>query len=172
MRNEAATINKTPISPQDTFRENPQLGYFWEIPQEQRLRTLQDAILKSHNWHFLRNPSYRQTVSARGVDEQITVDKLQLLLRPTAQTFKSYIDIIETPFPQDKPVGFMRWMINQLSIQLPEEPLTQLQSRYKSLEGLLADIELLYQDFGLEVITSSGTSGRSTIMVRDNEGIC
>lgn len=171
MGNEAVTENITPISPADNFAENPQLKYFWEISQEQRLEYLQETVLESHNWHFQHNQSYRQTVSARGIGEQVTADQIQLLLRPTAQTFKSYIDILGTPFPQDKPVEFMRWMINQLSIQLPEEPLLQLKSRYNTLESLLSDIEQLYREFGLEVITSSGTSGRSTIMVRDQEGI-
>lgn len=171
MGNETATENITPISSQDPFLEDLQLGTFWEISQEQRLGYLQGAILNSHGWHYQHNQSYRQTVSARGIGEQVTVDNYHLLLRPTAQTFKSYIDILGTPFPQDKPEEFMRWLINQLSIQLPGKPLTQLKNRYKSLESLLSDIELLYRDFGLEVITSSGTSGRSTIMVRDKKGI-
>jgi len=36
---------------------------------------------------------------------------------------------------------------------------------------LLRDVERLFADFGLEVSTSSGTSGRSSIVVRDQEGI-
>jgi hypothetical protein len=38
------------------------------------------------------------------------------------------------------------------------------------LEALLQDVERNLADLGLEVLTSSGTSGRSTIMVRDGAG--
>jgi hypothetical protein len=39
------------------------------------------------------------------------------------------------------------------------------------LEALLTDFEHQYADFGFEISTSSGTSGRSTIMVRDQDSM-
>jgi hypothetical protein len=95
---------------------------------------------------------------------------LPRLVRPTAQTFKSYIDILGTPFPQDQPQGFVTWLADQLSVGLPVERAAAFSTRYRSLEALLQEVEEVYADFGLSVTTSSGTSGRSTIMVRDRAG--
>jgi len=147
------------------------LSDFWEIPWAQRTQILEDAIRETHAWHYLRNPAYRGTLSARGVGESITPSEVSMLLRPTAQTFKSYIDLIGTPFPQDKPRDFLEWLNDQLSIELPVERFDQFRDKYDSLEGLLSAIESSYADYSMEVITSSGTSGRSTIMVRDREAI-
>jgi hypothetical protein len=147
------------------------LADFWNLTPENRRSILTKAIADVHAWHYQRNHSYHNTVAARGVGSSIKVDDLPRLLRPTAQTFKSYIDILGTPFPSDCPRAFATWMADQLSIELPSQRFDQLRSRYGSLETLLCACERIFADFGLEISTSSGTSGRSTIMVRDQDSI-
>jgi hypothetical protein len=147
------------------------LADFWHLSPAQREPILIDAILESHTWHHDRNPAYRHMVDSRGLGRQIGVHDLARVLRPTAQTFKSYIGVIGTPFPQDRPRVFLAWLADQLSIHLPRERFDQFRRRYPSLEKLLLDFEAIYADFGFEVTTSSGTSGRATIMVRDRETI-
>jgi hypothetical protein len=164
--------------------DNNNLAEFWPLTPAHRELILLEAIATAHAWHYERNRSYRQTVAARGVgatvdfadgsterlnrhSESARLDLLPRLIRPTAQTFKSYIDILGTPFPQDRPHEFLDWLDDQLSIELPRERFATLRPRYKSLEGLLLDVEQLLAHLGVEVLTSSGTSGRSTIMVRD-----
>jgi hypothetical protein len=140
---------------------------------------LLQAIAETHAWHYERNRAYRHTVAARGVGPIIDQDggsagrasALARLLRPTAQTFKSYIEILGTPFPQDQPRAFLNWLDDQLSVELSRVRFDRFRGRYRSLEALLQDIEEIFADFGFEVSTSSGTSGRSTIMVRDQEGM-
>jgi hypothetical protein len=160
------------------------LADFWPMTPARRESILLEAIASTHAWHYERNRAYRQTVAARGVgatvdlvggsadpsnghSQSARLDLLPRLVRPTAQTFKSYIDILGTPFPQDCPHEFLRWLDDQLSIKLPSERFATLRRRYKSLEALLLDVEQLLAHLGAEVLTSSGTSGRSTIMVRD-----
>jgi hypothetical protein len=151
--------------------DDVRLADFWNFAPDQRRAILLGAIARMHAWHFERNPSYRHTVSSRGIGPAICPSDLPRLLRPTAQTFKSYIDILQTPFPQDCPQAFLSWLADQLSIEIPRQRFTQFRERYRSLEALLSDFERVFADFGLEISTSSGTSGRSTIMVRDQEGI-
>lgn len=154
--------------------ENIRLRYhlsdFWEMSPEQSQDILLEAILEGHAWHYARNPSYRRTVAARGVRESASPADLSRLLRPTAQTFKSYIEVLGTPFAQDKPLEFIQWVKEQLSVEIPARE-NQFRRRYPSLEKLLADFERIYADQGFEILTSSGTSGRSTIMLRDQEAI-
>ncbi len=150
--------------------ENYQLRDFWELAAAERENVLLDAIFRAHAWHYPRNTAYRQTVSARGVGPAADLADLPRLLRPTAQAFKSYIDLLG-PFPQDHPAAFLAWLADQLSIELPRERFARFRPRYPSLEALLADLERIYADLGLEVLTSSGTSGRATIMVRDQDGL-
>jgi hypothetical protein len=95
---------------------------------------------------------------------------LPRLLRPTAQVFKSYIDILGTPFPEDKAHEFITWLRDSLSIDLPQERIEIFMERYRTLEALLLDIENNFADLGFVIGTSSGTSGRATIMVRDKQG--
>ncbi len=157
---------------------------FWPMTPDQRESILLGAIACAHAWHYERNRAYRQTVAARGVGPTVDLaegsetpsirhsqggrlDLLARLVRPTAQTFKSYIDILGTPFPQDRPHEFLDWLDDQLSIELPRERFATFRPRYRSLEALLLQIEQLHADRGVEVLTSSGTSGRSTIIVRD-----
>lgn len=147
------------------------LADFWEMRPERRAAVLLRAIQEGHAWHFERNPAYRRAVSARGVRAQIAEEDLPRILRQTSQTFKSYIEILGTPFPQDKPREFVEWLDEQLSVRLPRERFGRIQRRYRSLEALLADIEAVFGDFQFEISTSSGTSGRSTILVRDREAI-
>lgn len=146
------------------------LSAFWSMPVAQRESTLLSAIAGVHAYHYERNAAYRRTVSARGIGPDIGQEHLPRLLRPTAQTFKSYIEILG-PFPQDRPREFLHWLAEQISVELPEGRFAHFRPRYRSLEALLEDIERIFADFGLEVSTSSGTSGRSTIMLRDQSGI-
>lgn len=141
------------------------LADFWTIDPETARRYLIQATIDTHVWHYARNPAYRRTVEARGLSDNLTAADLPRLLRPTALTFKSYIDLLGTPFPQDVPLAFLEWVGEHLSIPLPRERFAQFRPRYSSLEALLADFERIYVDLGLEVSTSSGTSGRSTILV-------
>jgi hypothetical protein len=151
------------------------LSDFWDMPAAERERVLLDAIADTHAWHFARNQAYRHTVAARGIGPSLAIGAdaaerariLPRLLRPTAQTFKSYIEVLGTPFAQDHPHAFLNWLADQLSIELPRERFQRFRDRYGSLEALLKDIERHFADLELEVLTSSGTSGRSTIMVRD-----
>ena len=144
---------------------------YWEMSPEERRERLENIIQQSHSWHYQRNSAYRRILSARGVGQEVSPSDFDLVLRPTAQTFKSYIDLLETPFPQDKPYEFLHWLADQLSIEIPRNRFVRFKERYVSLEALLKDFETQYCDFGLEVSTSSGTSGRSTIMLRDQKSI-
>lgn len=165
----------------------PALADFWEMPPGRRSQLLLEAVAAAHAWHYPRNRAYQRTVAARRVGPHLEapewaaqaaaqparaqLDEMARLLRPTAQTFKSYIEMLGTPFPQDEPLPFLEWLADQLSLELPRERFSQFSRRYSFLEYLLADIERIYQDFGFEVSTSSGTSGRSTILLRDRYGI-
>jgi hypothetical protein len=147
------------------------LDAFWSMSVAQRESILLSAIAEVHALHYERNTAYRRTVSARGIGPRINRNHLPRLLRPTSQTFKSYIEILGTPFPQDRPYDFLHWLAEQISVELPKERFACFRPRYRSLEALLQDIERIFKDLGLEVSTSSGTSGRSTIMLRDQSGI-
>jgi len=144
---------------------------YWEMTPAQRSNILLTGIAEVHAWHMLHNQAYRQTMTARGVGSLDSPEEMVLLLRPTSQTFKSYIDILGTPFPQDRPREFVDWLSQQLSSDLPSQRLEQFRTRYPSLEALLKEIEGVYLDFGLEILTSSGTSGRASIIVRDQAGV-
>ncbi|MBN1317698.1 MAG: hypothetical protein JXA42_19600 [Anaerolineales bacterium] len=148
-----------------------QLVDFWNIEPEQRERILVDAIMDTHAWHFSRNRAYRKTVTARGVGQTIDATELSRIIRPTALTFKSYIDLLQTPFPQNRPHAFLEWMADQLSVELPAGRFFLFKKRYPSMETLLSAIEIFFSDLGIEISTSSGTSGRASIMVRDQATI-
>lgn len=148
-----------------------QLADFWTMSPAQRESILLQAIAETHVQHYACNKAYRHTVAARGVGPAITRADLPRLLRPTAQTFKSYIDILGTPLPQTRPHAFLNWLADQLSVELPQEQFSRFSPRYRSLETLLQDIEDILDKLEFEVSTSSGTSGRATIMVRDRAGI-
>ena len=150
---------------------NLQASGFWDMAPAQRKPVLLEAISEAHAWHYERNPAYRRLVRSRGVGPHLNGSDLARVLRPTAQTFKSYIGVIGTPFPQERPAAFLDWLADQLSVPLPRERFEQFEASYPSLEKLLQDFETIYDDFGFEVTTSSGTSGRATIMVRDRETV-
>jgi hypothetical protein len=147
------------------------LSDFWQLQPAERTHRLSQAILEVHTWHYARNLAYRHTLAARGVGEIASHEELPRLLRPTSQTFKSYIDLLGTPFPQECPAIFANWVADQLSVEIPRQRIDRLRSRYSSLEALLQDFETIYADFGLEISTSSGTSGRATIMLRNQTSI-
>jgi hypothetical protein len=154
---------------------NHRFARFWAIPPREREPILRDAIAASHAWHYGRNRAYQRLVSSRGLGNrlgrQFGERDLARVLRPTAQTFKSYIGVIGTPFPQERPTAFLEWLADQMSIALPRERFARFRRRYSTLEKLLRDFESIYADFGFEVTTSSGTSGRASIMVRDRETV-
>lgn len=143
------------------------LADFWDMEQAERERRLVDGILAAHARHYQTNLAYRRAVSARGVGPEARPEDLPRLLRLTSQTFKSYIEVLGTPFPQDNPQGFLDWLATQLSLKLPQDRLKTLAKRYRSLEAMLTAIERACSDLGLEILTSSGTSGRASIIVRD-----
>jgi hypothetical protein len=143
------------------------LSDFYSIRPAKRDEILLDAIHRSHAWHYTRNDAYHATVSARGVGANLSREQLARLLRVSAITFKGYIEQLGTPFPQDQPRRFLEWLGGQLSLALPPDRADDLRPRYATLEGLLRAIEELYADLGLEIVTSSGTSGKFTILVRD-----
>jgi hypothetical protein len=142
------------------------LDDFLKWPPNERREALHAAIAAQHAYHFERNVAYRQTVMARGVKSAACRADLALLLRPASLTFKSYADRIG-PFPQDDPTGFLAWLGEQLSLPLPDDRWPALRRRYGSLEALLRDIERIYADLGLEIVTSTGTSGWPSMVVRD-----
>ncbi len=139
---------------------------FWDMEPTAREAVLLEGVLETHAWHYERNAAYRAAVSARGVGEKGDAAALSRLLRPTAATFKSYIDVLGTAFPQDDPSGFLKWLATQISAPLEVER-RRFKKRYQSLEDLFLAIERQFADMGLRILTSSGTSGRATIMLRD-----
>ncbi len=105
------------------------LARFWEIDPHERVGILEQAIAQTHAQHYARNVAYRRAVEARGVGAVLAPGDLPRLLRPTAQTFKSYIDILGTPFPQDQPRAFVQWLAEQLSVAMPRERTERFRAR-------------------------------------------
>ncbi|MBI9044645.1 MAG: hypothetical protein JEZ06_09180 [Anaerolineaceae bacterium] len=146
-----------------------QLKDFFKIPPTQRPEILLNKIIASHRYHFTRNTAYRRLMMAKGIGETIADTDMVHVLRMTSQVFKSYIDILGTPFPNHQPQQFMQWISDNLSIELPAKKLSQFKTRYKTLEDLLLAAENIYTEQGFEIGTSSGTSGRATIILRDKD---
>ena len=132
------------------------LADFWSLTPDQREAVLRAGIVETHAWHFARNRAYQQTVSARGVGPVLQADALARVLRPTSQTFKSYIDLLGTPFPNDRPQEFLGWLADQLSIELPRARFSRFRPRYGSLEALLRAIETIFADLGLVAAEIAG----------------
>jgi hypothetical protein len=139
--------------------------YLTQPAEQRKPALLEDAIITAHKHHFERNAAYRRTVAARGVVPDLDPRDFARILRPAALTFKSYSETIG-PFPQDDPHGFLAWLQDQISVSLPAGRQVAFRRRYGSLEALLVDIERVYVDVGLEIVTSSGTSGRASIVPR------
>jgi hypothetical protein len=140
------------------------------MPPGARRDLLVTAICRAHTYHYERNVAYRTTVAARGVGSRCEPADFACLLRPAALTFKGYADLIG-PFPQDDPLAFLRWLSDQLSAPLASARWSALRRRYPSLEALLRDIERIYADMGLQIVTSTGASGRASIVARDGATI-
>lgn len=81
------------------------------------------------------------------------------VLRPTSQTFKSYIDLLGTPFPQDRPLEFLGLVGGSALHRTTARALQPLSPADGSLEALLRAIEAIFADLGLEILTSSGPLG-------------
>lgn len=147
----------------------PALPEFYALSTEARQVLLLEAIVEQHSWHYARNGAYRRHCDSRGIGPRIGPAELVRVLRPTAQTFKSYVAELGTAFPQDCPADFARWLAAQLSVEIAPERWQGLRPRYGSLEALLSALEVLFAPEGWRIATSSGTSGRASIMVRDEE---
>jgi hypothetical protein len=145
----------------------PTLPEFYALLPDQRHPLLVNAVLAQHDWHYPRNTAYRQHCEGRGIGQRIDESDFVRVLRPTAQTFKSYVGQLGTAFPQDCPADFARWLTEQLSVEVAPERWQGLRSRYGTLEALLGALETLFAAEGWRIATSSGTSGRASIMVRD-----
>jgi hypothetical protein len=144
---------------------------FYPLAPAERKEALEAAILKAHTYHFERNTAYRRTLVGRGVGLQLspvdfTSGRIVRLLRPSALTFKSYVESLGY-FPQDNSALFLAWLNDQLSIPLPPERQSQLRRHYPTLEALLQAVESLYADLGIEIVTSTGTSGVTSFVARD-----
>ncbi len=146
----------------------PALTDFWSIPDPERQELLLRGVLDAHAHHYEHNTAYRNTVAARGVGPILAPAELPRVLRTTSQAFKSYIDILGTPFAQDRAVDFVEWLAENTSVDLRGQS-HRFRSRYRSLESLLKAVEHAYATFGLEVLTSSGTSGRVALVPRDRQ---
>jgi hypothetical protein len=144
----------------------PALADFWSMDETEREDLLLRGIAAAHTYHFEHNTAYRNTVAPRGVGPWVPPDEMSRLLRTTSQAFKSYIDILGTSFPQDRPTEFIDWLAEQVSVDMRAGS-RRLHSRYRSLEGLLKAVDHAYAGLGLKMLTSSGTSGRMTIIPRD-----
>ena len=123
---------------------------FWEMGPAVREEALLAGIEHVHGWHYERNPAYRSAVSARGVGAKLGATELSRLLRPTAATFKSYIDVLGTGFPQDDPSGFLEWLAAQISVPLELERFRAFRKRYASLEAFFRALEREFADVGLQ----------------------
>jgi hypothetical protein len=162
------TTKQEKISGKSYAVQHPlELSDFFELSPSQRNEILLSAIIKTHAWHYSRNPSYRLTVDAKGIGTSIDLNDFSRILRPTSHVFKSYVDILGTPFPENDPFGFVDWMAGNLSIDLPEDQIKSFKPRYPNLESFLTAIEIIFSNLGFVIGTSSGTSGKATIMVRD-----
>lgn len=148
---------------------HPDLGEFAAMAPRERATRLLNLIRASHRHHFQANAAYRRTVTARGMGADLDprdATQLARLLRPASLTFKGYVDWVGS-FPQDRPQEFLTWLSDQVSLPLPENGRARLRPRYRSLEALLQAIEHLYAPLGLEIVTSSGTSGVASIVPRN-----
>lgn len=166
------------------------LNEFWELPAGRRHEVLLAGVAAAHAYHYERNAAYRRALELRGVGPNVDFEgrsvtdstsgaagdgafplpcQLPLLLRPAATVFKSYIDVLGTPFPDERPRAFLDWLAEHLSVPLPRERCARFRPRYRSLEALLSAIESQFADLGLEILTSSGTSGRASVIVRDRQ---
>lgn len=148
----------------------PGLNAFFALAPPERSTLLLDGVRVAHRHHFDRNVAYRRSVRARGVGDDVRPDDLPRLLRPAALTFKSYVETIGA-FPQNDPQGFLAWLGDQLSIPLPQDRRGDLRRWYPTMEGLLAATERAYADLGLEIVTSSGTSGLASVVARNGASV-
>ncbi len=154
------------VSPEASPARLPGMDAFAAMPPDARGPLLEGGVLDAHRLHYVRNVAYRRAVHARGVGETTCAEALHLLLRPASLTFKGYVDAVG-PFPQEAPRGFLSWLDDQLSVPLPVARARGLRRRYLTMEGLLAAVERLCAGVGLEMLTSSGTSGIASVVPRD-----
>ena len=129
---------------------------------------LVDEITSQHRWHYEHNRAYRLTVSLRGVGPDVSEEQLHRLLRVSPISFKSYIEQLGTPFPQERAPEFVQWILDHVSIKLNGTDPARIRPGYRNLESLLCAVEKLFRNAGVEIVTSSGTSGKAAILVRDS----
>ena len=143
------------------------LEAFYRMSPGERDELLLQGIRGQHCRHFERNRAYRRTLELRGLGAEIDESDLPGLLRVSAITFKSYIRQEGILFPQAEPLRFLGWLRDHVSLPLPEERLGRFRRRYPSLEALFRAVEWAFRDLKIEIVTSSGTSGKASILVRD-----
>lgn len=136
------------------------------MDESAREESLLQNVAECHAYHYERNTAYRATVAARGVDPRITPGEMPRLLRTTSQAFRSYIDVLGTPFPQDRPGPFAEWFAEQMSLDTPAG-LERFDSDFRSLAALLRALEHTYGGLDLQVLTSTGACGRTALVPRD-----
>ena len=146
----------------------PALNDFYTLPVDRRDEILVDEITSQHRWHYEHNRAYRLTVSLRGVGPDVSEEQLHRLLRVSAIFFKSYIEQLGTPFPQERAPEFVQWILDHVSIKLNGTDPARIRPGYRNLESLLCAVEKLFRNAGVEIVTSSGTSGKAAILVRDS----
>ena len=144
----------------------PLLDDFWHIDEPTREDLLLRGIAAAHTYHYERNIAYRNTVAAHEIGPRVAFEDISRLLRATSLGFKSYADVLGTPFPQDRPVEFFRWLAEQASVDL-RTGAGHARRRYRSLGALLGAVEHAYRSLNLEMLVSSGTSGRMALIPRD-----
>ena len=156
----------TPAAPSARGSAAPLLADFWDFDEAAREDLLLRGIAASHAYHFERNTAYRNTVAAHDIGPRAAAEDMSRLLRSTSLSFKSYADILGTPFPQDRPAEFFRWLVEQSSVDL-RAAAGRARRRYRSLGALLGAVEHACHSVDLEVLVSSGTSGRMALIPRD-----
>ena len=148
-----------------------QFSDFEGMEPELRQKVMLRAISEAHAWHFSRNYAYRHKMAERGVGLVMETEQMALLLQPVGETFASYAQALGTPLAEEKPGPFVEWLADTLSIDIARDRAAKLKPRYESLAALLSAVEQVYSDLGLEIMTSSGTSGRPGIIVRSQDGL-
>jgi hypothetical protein len=156
--------------PLEALPASPGLADFWDMAPASREQLLVEAIAAAHTHHFENNTAYRTSMAARDVGMCVQPEEMPRLLRPTSQAFRSYVELLGTTFPQGQAMGFVHWLIDQSSVEL-NVGARRMRSRYRSLEALLRDTERTYPGLRLQMLTSSGASGRSALVPRSQAGM-
>lgn len=127
-------------------------NYYKDSEETKKLRN--KAIIMAHKHHFDNNSFYRQFCETKGIGNEITSSNFHDILIPDS-VFKSY----EVEDPEKEPKEFNEWVRRISSIDLNFEL-----DKSKNLEDHLQK----YDNHGLRLGFSSGTTGKLTFLPRDN----